>query len=77
MKPLRIAECRLRNGAMALFIAVLVLGVIGQPLAADAQQAQKTPRIGMLFIFSPEDPSTRHVRDAFRQGLRELGYVEG
>ena len=62
---------------MALFIAVLVLGVIGQPLAADAQQAQKTPRIGMLLTFSPEDPSTRHVRDAFRQGLRELGYVEG
>jgi putative ABC transport system substrate-binding protein len=42
---------------------------------ADAQQQAKVPRIGVVL------PGTRssdaHRSDAFRQGLRELGYVEG
>jgi putative ABC transport system substrate-binding protein len=41
---------------------------------AAAQQAKKVPRIGFLFATSPSVESTRI--DAFRQGLRELGYVE-
>src|SRR5215831_3451431 len=42
---------------------------------AEAQQAKKIPRIGIL----PPGPITErmHLWDAFRQGLRELGYVEG
>jgi ABC-type uncharacterized transport system substrate-binding protein len=44
------------------------------PLAAQAQQAAKIPRIGFLFYGSP-GPSPE--LDAFRQGLRELGYIEG
>jgi len=46
---------------------VLVLGV-----AAEAQQAKKVPRIGYL---AGRESSTRIA--GFRQGLRELGYVEG
>jgi putative tryptophan/tyrosine transport system substrate-binding protein len=41
---------------------------------AEAQQA-KIPRIGFLFVSSLSSNSGR--ADAFRQGLRELGYVEG
>ena len=41
-------------------------------LPAEAQQARKIPRIGFLSASRPQ-PS----HEAFRQGLRELGYVEG
>src|SRR6266581_3818616 len=43
--------------------------------AAQAQQTTKVPRIGFLTVASPAILSARI--DAFRQGLRELGYVEG
>src|SRR5262249_8059421 len=42
-------------------------------LSAEAQQPTKIPRIGFLFIGSKDQP---HL-DSFRQGLRDLGYVEG
>jgi putative tryptophan/tyrosine transport system substrate-binding protein len=42
--------------------------------SADAQQPGKVPRIGFLSATSPSTISARV--DAFRQGLRELGYVE-
>jgi putative ABC transport system substrate-binding protein len=48
-------------------------GLLAAPLAADAQPAGKNPRIGILRPGSPPDP----LLDAFRQGLRELGYDEG
>jgi putative ABC transport system substrate-binding protein len=43
------------------------------PLAARAQQPRKMPRIGVLVSASPPHP----FADAFRQGLRILGYSEG
>ena len=42
---------------------------------AEAQQPKKVPRIGFLAAVSPSANSARV--EAFRQGLRELGYVEG
>jgi putative ABC transport system substrate-binding protein len=48
-------------------------GLIAAPLAAEAQQAGKVYRIGYLSIGSGPSPRT----EALRQGLRELGYVEG
>ena len=42
---------------------------------AEAQQPTKIPRIGYLTTVSPSAISARI--EAFRQGLRELGYVEG
>src|SRR5438128_12476218 len=42
---------------------------------AQAQQPTKVPRIGFLGTASPSTISAR--LEAFRQGLRELGYVEG
>ena len=44
-------------------------------IPAAAQQPGKIPRIGYLSGATPEAQSTR--TDAFRQGLGELGYVEG
>ena len=40
---------------------------------AEAQQPTKIPRIGFLTTGGDENPSTLY----FRQGLRELGYIEG
>jgi putative tryptophan/tyrosine transport system substrate-binding protein len=40
---------------------------------AEAQQPKKIPRIGILRV----EPGAGEVYEAFRQGLRELGYVEG
>ena len=44
-------------------------------VSAEAQQPKKVPRIGFLTTVSPSTISDRV--EAFRQGLRELGYVEG
>jgi putative ABC transport system substrate-binding protein len=57
------------------FLAGTGAVLFAAPLAADAQQAGKVPRIGFLRATSPSD--SPHLLDAFRQGLRELGWVEG
>ena len=62
----------MRNGPTLTLILALVLGVVGTPLAAQAQQQAKIPRIGFFGTF----PTNPHY-EAFRQGLHELGYVEG
>src|SRR3989442_13165068 len=56
-------------------IVTLTLSLLAAPLAADAQQAGKVPRIGYLGLTSPSDRPP--LLDAFRQRLRELGWVEG
>lgn len=56
-------------------VAVLAVSLLAAPLAADAQQAGKVPRIGFLSLTSPSDRPP--LLDAFRQRLRELGWVEG
>src|SRR5712664_3012625 len=56
------------------FIASMLGAVLSAPLAIEAQQSGKVPRIGFLFYGSPgHSPEL----DAFRQGLRELGHIEG
>jgi putative ABC transport system substrate-binding protein len=42
---------------------------------AQAQQAKKIPKIG--YLLPSNSAATAHLLEAFRQGLRELGYVEG
>jgi putative ABC transport system substrate-binding protein len=56
------------------FITSLGVGALLASRSADAQQAGKVPRIGFLHYGSP-GPSPEV--EAFRQGLRELGYIEG
>ena len=54
------------------FVSTLALGLLAAPLAAEAQPG-KIWRIGYLASAAAENPP----RVAFRQRLRELGYVEG
>jgi len=56
-------------------IYLLVIFFAANVSVAQAQQPTKIPRIGYLGGSSASASSTRV--DAFRQGLRELGYVEG
>ena len=55
-------------------VFLLALVVLVSFRQAEAQQA-KMPRIGLLAAPSPSAVTAR--AEAFRQGLRELGYVEG
>ncbi len=57
-------------------ISTLALGLLAAPLPAEAQDAGKVYRIGYL-RFGSGSPTTNQRYVAFRQGLRELGYVEG
>ena len=57
------------------FLSIIGGGLLAAPLAAEAQPAGKEPRIGFLSVTSPSDRPP--LLDAFRQGLRELGWVEG
>jgi putative ABC transport system substrate-binding protein len=54
---------------------VLILSLSLAPLAVEGQQGGKIPRVGILWAYSPSVVSI--LGDAFRQGLRGLGYVEG
>jgi putative ABC transport system substrate-binding protein len=57
------------------FLASLGSGLLFAPLAAEAQQPPKMSRVGVLW---PVGVAPRPPRlDAFREGLRQAGYVEG
>jgi putative ABC transport system substrate-binding protein len=56
-------------------IVTLTLSILAAPFVTDAQPATKMYRIGRLSSGSPR-PAFNTYEEAFRQGLRELGYVE-
>jgi putative ABC transport system substrate-binding protein len=56
--------------------AALALALFVAPFAAEAQQTRKIPRVGVLGGQSPETVTSPPIF-ALREGLRELGYVEG
>src|SRR6266849_10024267 len=58
----------------AALTVVLALGLLAAPLAAKAQQAGRVWRIGVLELRSR---ALNANFDAFRQGMKEFGYVEG
>jgi putative ABC transport system substrate-binding protein len=58
---------------MIVFVVSIV--ILASTHLANAQQPTKVPRIGFLLASSASANSARV--EAFRQGLRELGYVEG
>jgi putative tryptophan/tyrosine transport system substrate-binding protein len=58
---------------LALTITLL-LGGLFNPVAAESQPAASVPRIGILTLNLVANP---HLQEAFLQGLRDLGYVEG
>ncbi len=61
------------NKKIISFVLGALLLALSVPI--EAQQPKKVPRIGFLSSLSPAVVSDR--MEAFRQGLRELGYVEG
>jgi ABC-type uncharacterized transport system substrate-binding protein len=61
-------------GARRAFISTVVLGALFSPAAAEAQEAAKVARIGLLANNPAANP---HLLEAFLHGLRDLGYVEG
>lgn len=65
---------RYRTGG-SIMILVFIILILGALLVADAQPPPKVPRIGFQSAAFPSAISAR--TEAFRQGLRELGYVEG
>ena len=56
------------------FLGMMAGSLLAAPLAAEAQPVAKVPRIGYLALNPTANP---HLHEAFRQGLRDLGYVEG
>jgi putative ABC transport system substrate-binding protein len=57
-------------------LITLTLAILIVPLAADAQPVGKVSRIGLL-TSGPASPASTLALEAFRAGLRDLGYVEG
>jgi ABC-type uncharacterized transport system substrate-binding protein len=53
---------------------LVTLALCWAPLAAEAQRRDTVPRIGIL---TPASEASTPLWEAFRQGLRALGYVEG
>ena len=56
------------------FLGSLAGSLLAAPLVAEAQQAGNIPRIGFL---SPSGATAAPLLVAFKQRLRELGYIEG
>jgi putative ABC transport system substrate-binding protein len=57
------------------FLGTLAGGLLAAPLAAEGQQGTRVPRVGYLSPLTASVDASRS--EAFRQGLRELGYIEG
>ena len=56
------------------FLRTVSVSLLAAPLVGEAQQAAKIARIGYL---AANLAANRHLQEAFLQGLRDLGYVEG
>ena len=59
------------------FITFLGGAAAAWPLAASAQQAGGTRRIGVLMAYPESDPEGQALVAAFRGGLRKLGWTDG
>jgi putative tryptophan/tyrosine transport system substrate-binding protein len=59
----------------SLMLLLIVVVTLAQGISAKAQQPKRIPRIGFMVGTSPSIIPDRI--EGFRQGLRELGYVEG
>jgi ABC-type uncharacterized transport system substrate-binding protein len=59
------------------FIASLGGGALAWPIAARAERAGGTPKIGVLMPFRESDPEMQGRIAALRQGLADLGWEDG
>jgi putative ABC transport system substrate-binding protein len=58
-------------------LAAIALALLAAPLAVEGQPAARAYRFGALVDDASSGPRQRALREAFRQGLHDLGYVEG
>src|SRR5438552_572561 len=58
------------------FIRIVAGSATVWPLAAFAQQAEQTRRIGVLMNTAPDDPEGQPALAVFQQGLQQLGWNE-
>jgi ABC-type uncharacterized transport system substrate-binding protein len=71
-----VEEGKAEGETMNRRIGVLVLAILAlTSVCPAAQQTKKVPRIGVLWPYSSNVGSP--LAEAFRHGLRDLGYVEG
>jgi putative ABC transport system substrate-binding protein len=62
-----------KAGVLSILFVVILLAIL---VIAEAQQPAKVPRIG--YVSGSGDPKAPGpLVEAFRQGLRDLGYIEG
>src|SRR6266446_3756818 len=69
----------MRVTAIGLIGLLMLTGLLG-PLPTSAQRPEKIPRIGVLALGAVDSPvcnRTDPLWEAFQQGLRDLGYMEG
>jgi putative tryptophan/tyrosine transport system substrate-binding protein len=64
------------NRTLGALLVSLTLAILVAPLATDAQQPAKGPRVGWLSD-GMRAGATSRLHEAFLHGLRDLGYVEG
>jgi len=57
-------------------VVTLALGLLALPCAAQTQSTGKVYRVGWVAM-GPDSPSTSVFLEAFRQGMRERGWIEG
>jgi putative ABC transport system substrate-binding protein len=70
VKTISTAQPAVSKNVFCLVTLLLAFG-----LSAEAQQSQKIPRVG--FLLAPSPAAVVEPLNAFRQGMRELGYIEG
>jgi ABC-type uncharacterized transport system substrate-binding protein len=69
-------DSTMRRSAIGLMLA-LAFGMLWAPSPSLAQSVAKMPRIGILAPWASDPRSPYSIFEVFRQGLRDLGYVEG
>ena len=67
---MRLVVARLGSAVTLLLLAALFAAAAAQPVGT-------VPRVGYISPGAASDPARQRRLEAFRQGLRELGYVEG
>jgi len=75
VRPFSIADFRFSIGRTPILIFSLAFSLLAVPLVAEAQQPAKVPRIG--FLGNSTAALEANLVGPFRDGLRDLGYVEG
>jgi len=77
MTRMRVASGRWRIGLAGMFVVALAFGLLAAASPVEAQQAGKTYRITFLSFPARLSPTGAAGLEALRQGLRDLGRIQG